>query len=141
MLFKIGYKVIDTLGQYIKYGDGWEIIADPKTVDYNPTIDISRAGLIRYLISVYGEQSTEQSNYIFNRMKEQGFPMCYTSFRTKNLKLIQTKGIAKKLVNAMVYVGIPIEGLFDGKNIVKNDLRCNSFDFRLYKVKFREEPN
>lgn len=111
--------IIDSLDQYIENGDGWDIIRDSEMMEQTSTIDISRAGLIRFLISAYGCQVTDESNYIYNKIKEQDLPMGYTSIHTKNKRLIEMKGIAKKLVNAMVYIGIPIEGLFDSRVVVK----------------------
>lgn len=110
--------IVEALDQYIKFGDGWGIIGNAKNESEYDAIDISRSGLIRYLISAYGGQVTQQGNDVYNRLKDDSLPVCYISIHTKNKTIIQAKLLVKKLVHAMVFIGIPITGYFDGNKVI-----------------------
>lgn len=114
--------VLQSIDNFIQNGNGMNILHRNKS-DYKKTginyVDIERATFVRFLVSSYGSIETNISNKLYQQLIENDEKTSYVTIRTKNPGLIRQNATRRKrIVNAMVYMQIPIEGYFNGKSIL-----------------------
>lgn len=114
--------VMHALDDYIRYGNNADIIQreyPENPFDNEDALDINRSSLIRFLLSGFGHRESAVSrslNAILDRPSE---PKQYVTVRSKHpAVIVQPTRRNHRLINAMVHLGIPIDGLFDGDELI-----------------------
>lgn len=114
--------IVDSLNNYIKEGDGLDVIPSKLQRDFHPesnTVDISLSGLIKFLLTTYGSQDSDDSELVYGLIMQENGKTKRITFTSSHPDIIASKNmIGFRLVNAMVYMGIPIRGYFDGQQVI-----------------------
>lgn len=115
--------IIASIDDFLEHGDGWDIVPHKYNVDHDAdvTVDITKTACIKFLYSAYGDKDTDIAEYLYDSITENDEPSTFISIRTTNPELIaHHNDAAYAIVKAMVWMGIPIDGYFDGRQVIED---------------------
>lgn len=112
--------VLKSVDYFIKYGKGMNILQRKESIYESINyVDIERATFLRFMVSSYGYIETEIGNQVYEKMERKQENTTYITLRTKNPGVIRQNATRKKrIINALVYMRVPIIGYFDGENLI-----------------------
>lgn len=113
--------LLDSLDNYIQNGNGLDIVAGNFKRDYPGVarLDISKAALFKFLITSYGDKNTDESQYVAALLDNPQLEHAAVSVATDNPIIINNRCDAYMLlVNAMIWIDIPILGYYDGHSLL-----------------------
>lgn len=123
---KIPRVLIESIEEYIQHGDGYDVVPSKRMTELYPDVpflDIRPAMLMRLLVSMYGEQYTPEADYLINDLisyETRHKNLRSVTIRTSNQRILDNRStFVIQLIRAMVWQGIPIEGYFDGQQIIQ----------------------
>lgn len=112
--------VLQSVDQFIKYGKGMNILQRKQSIYEGINyVDIERATFLRFMVSSFGYIETEIGNKVYERLEQRQEDTSYITLRTKHPGIIRQNATRKKrIVNALVYMRVPIIGYFDGEDLI-----------------------
>ena len=120
--------LIDSVDDYIHNGDLLDhvhqrVTAPVEQSDLNDDeLDVKPLALMRLLITLYGDQFTPEADYLISDLipyETEHKKMKRMTVRSSNAHLVACRvNFVQCLIRAMVWVGIPIMGYFDGKHVL-----------------------
>lgn len=112
--------VLQSVDYFLKYGKGMNILQRKESIYENINyVDIERATFLRFMVSSFGYIETAIGNEVYERLERKQEDTSYITLRTKHPATIRQNATRKKrIVNALVYMRIPIIGYFDGEELI-----------------------
>lgn len=109
------------IDSYIQYGDTWDMETDTnieKQFPDAPKLDATRASIIKFIMSAYSNKMSDKARILYSEIRKDYPYHKYITLRSAHPSiLLEPKTRAFRLICAMVYMGIPIPGYFDGRKL------------------------
>lgn len=113
--------LLTALDSYIEHGDTWDMEPDlyiEKNYPIAPKLDATRASIIKFIMSAYSNKVSDKARALYSEIRKDYPYYKYITLRSAHPSiLLEPKTRAFRLICAMVYMGIPIPGYFDGRKL------------------------
>lgn len=131
-------ELIPPLIEFIRYGDKYQIknvmeaaplykhasgINVSRVINKEPLLDITLVDFIKFISTCFGYSYQEEAKIIYEAMMKNKVRKRIFHFRCGHSLYLYGSPEYQNicLISGMIYLGIPIEGYFDGNNVLVNE--------------------